>query len=67
MTWITTDEKNSMLQHFDKRLLPVTQFHHNHLTSYVIDQKIKSLIMLFCPPLGNLEGTRLLGLFEIKG
>jgi len=41
MTWIATDEKNSMLRHFDKRLLPVTQFHHNRLTSYVINQKLK--------------------------
>jgi len=41
MTWIATDKNNSMLRHCDKSLLPVTQFHHDHLTSYVIDQKLK--------------------------
>jgi len=41
MTWVSTDEKSSMLRQFDKCVLPVTQFKHNHLTSYVIDQKLK--------------------------
>jgi len=64
MTWIATDEKNNMLRQFNKCLLP------NLITTTLLrsyQTKIKILIMLCCPPMGNLEEIRLPRLFERIG